>query len=1201
MVAVTRMFNDGWEFCLRPLHTAYGEMQDYANAHEDAFVPVGLPHDWLIYDAGDLYADGTGWYRRKWEWDKTDDTLVFLRFDGVYMDTRVFVNGNLAKEWKYGYSTFDVELTPFLRQGENEILVSVDYQSPNSRWYSGAGIYRNVWLRCVPQTHLTADGIYFHAIQESGDLWKIEVEAEIANAKAESGNAEMEIVNAKAESGNAEMKIVNAKAEDGNAELKIVNAKAENGNADPCGVNVTFSLLQGDREVPLQDVALSGEWAGDLYVQKMEARVASPDCWDEVSPHLYTLCAALFLEGEKVQEVRQSVGFRAISFTPDEGFLLNGRKVKFNGVCEHHDLGCLGSAFHVQAMRRKFCILREMGVNAVRTSHNMPAPELLDLADEMGILIVDEAFDMWELPKTTYDYARFFPEWYKRDVRSWVRRDRNHPCVVMWSMGNEIYDTHAGERGMDCMKRLMAEVQRHDPKGNARPTIGSNYMPWENTQKCADVIKLIGYNYAERYYDAHHAAHKDWILYGSETASVVQSRGVYHFPYAETVLSDEDRQCSALGNSTTSWGADSPEQCIVAERDHPFSCGQFLWSGFDYIGEPTPYHTKNSYFGQIDTAGFPKDAYYIYQSNWTEKPMVHLFPYWDFNEGQIIDVRACTNAPQVELFLNGKSLGMRQIDHAHGQVLTGNWQVPYEDGELAAVAYDADGNEVARQARVSFGEAARIVLRPDKARLKGDGEDLLFVEVSMEDKKGHPVENADNRVSVRVGGAGALAGTDNGDSTDTDDYKCGDRRLFNGKLLVVAKAGIGAGELVLQVSSPGLSEARLCIPVDAAVPREGSSPLAYLADASGRTLGKKDPCAQEIPVRAIRLAAQGGRALGPGHPEVLVKAELCPPNADDREVLWAVVDDKGIPLNLAQVEADGLTARVIAKGDGRFRLRCMSRCGTKDVRILSQIEFSIQGMGPAFLDPYGFVAGGLYDVSRGNVGNGNERGVATPSDEDGMFGYHGLDFGPYGSDEIRMPIFTLNDEPYRIRIYEGIAGEPGAELIGDVIYQKPSIWNVYQEETYRLSKKLKGVTDISFCTDQKFHLKGFSFLRPRRSYARLHAAECDAIYGDSFQKDGTCVRGIGNNVSLEYAGLDFGQQGAGQIRICGSTPLEKNTIMLDFVGADGQELRQTLEFVNGEQEQVFAIDPLVGKGTVRFVFLPGSHFDFAWFQFEERV
>jgi beta-galactosidase len=376
--------------------------------------------------------------------------------------------------------------------------------------------------------------------------------------------------------------------------------------------------------------------------------LSSPEVWDIDSPVLYTLRTELISKGTVLDEAINQFGFRTIQFDPEKGFLLNDRKVKLHGVCQHHDLGALGAAVNRTALRRQLTLLKEMGVNAIRTSHNMCAVELLELADEMGILINAESFDMWERPKNKYDYARFFKDWVEKDVANWIRRDRNHPCIILWCIGNEIYDTHADEHGQETTRNLMNLVQKHDPYHNAWVTIGSNYMPWENAQGCADIVKLAGYNYAEKYYDAHHDKYPDWIIYGSETGSIVQSRGIYHFPRSEAILCDDDEQCSSLGNSITSWGARSIEKCILDDRDASFSAGMFIWSGFDYIGEPTPYHTKNSYFGQLDTAGFQKDSFYVYQSAWTDyrkAPMIHLYPYWDFNEGQRIDIRVCSNAP----------------------------------------------------------------------------------------------------------------------------------------------------------------------------------------------------------------------------------------------------------------------------------------------------------------------------------------------------------------------------------------------------------------------------------------------------------------------------------------------------------------------------------------------------------------------------
>lgn len=1151
-----RLFNDGWEFSLQTLHTSYDEMKN----KEDEYLPTGLPHDWLIYHGDHLYDDSTGWYRKKYVWEEKEDEQIFLRFDGIYMDSKIYVNGTERFQWKYGYSAFEFDMTPYLKAGENEICVSVDFQAPNSRWYSGAGIYRDVWIKKLPKKHIVSDGIYFHTDKAEGDVWNISINTEVTDSE----------------------------------------------------LNLTYELtdLSGDLtqdillNVAEDSSVITREEAGAGHVMKqVKAQVESPKVWDTKHPNRYLLCVKSWEDGKVTQTENIRVGFRQLEFSPDQGFLLNGEKCKLNGVCEHHDLGCLGSAYHSQAMRRKLQILKDMGVNAVRLTHNMHAEDVLDLADEMGVLLVSEAFDMWENSKTPFDYARFFPEWYKQDVASWVRRDRNHPSVIMWSIGNEINDTHSSERGQMWTRLLMEEVEKHDPCGNARATLGSNYMPWENAQKCADIIKVAGYNYGESYYDGHHREHPDWIIYGSETSSTVQSRGIYHFPYQQSVLADEDEQCSSLGNSTTSWGAKSSEACIIAERDHEFSCGQFLWTGFDYIGEPTPYHTRNSYFGQVDTAGFEKDSYYIYQAEWTdyrEKPMIHIFPYWDFNEGQLIDVRVCSNAPMVELLFNGKSQGTFTIDHKHGTQLAGHWQIPYTKGEISALAFDENGNIIARETRHSFGEASKIRLKADKTQLPANGNDLVFVEITMEDEEGYPVENANNRVEVAVEGAGALVGLDNGDSTDTDEYKGTSRRLFSGKLLAVLKSKIQAGSLKMTVKSEGFADETFVIPVVEAKIEEGISPHAYLAsqelsDSDGE---KAENLKKEIPVRNIKLTSSKGTHLHEENPDTMVEAQICPSNACDREVIWSIVDDAGIPSKLAEIEADETKVRVVARSDGQFRLRCMSKCGTDKIRIISQLEFLVSGLGKAYTDPYEFVSAGLFDYSKGEVGNGNEHGVATARAGETQVGFHQIDFGTYGSDEICLPIFALTDEPYQIQIFEGMPGEEGAEMIADVIYQKPSIWNVYQEETYHLNKRLTGITGICFVLQKKVHIKGFTFTKQTRAWEKMTAASCDQIYGDSFVGEEEWIRGIGNNVTIEFANLDFGESGTSHVTICGYTPLEKNTIVMRILDEGGEEeSRQTLEFLSGEGEQTFQIQNVTGKKTVSFVFLPGCNFDFNWVQF----
>ncbi|MDE7326508.1 MAG: DUF4982 domain-containing protein [Lachnospiraceae bacterium] len=1129
---------------------------------------------------------------------------ALLNFEGIYMDSTIYLNGSEAFTWKYGYSSFTFDITPYIKPGENEIVVRVVHQSPNSRWYSGAGIYRNIWLSIKNAAHFYTDGIYT-AIRKNDDHWSVEIDAAMIlpeNMKSSSLFIRHQITG--------------------------TNGTLLSGAMDD-------TLSPADAFCPYENKNIR------VFTNTQKLLVGTPSLWDITSPVLYTLTSELLVNG-KVEDVSCCrIGFCTKEFTPKEGFLLNGRKLRLTGACEHHDLGCLGSAVNKTALRRQVTLLKEMGVNAIRTSHNMPATELMELADEMGLLIDSEAFDMWERPKTTYDYARFFKDWSRRDVASWIRRDRNHVSVIMWSIGNEIYDTHADAHGEEITRYLCDYVRENDPKHNAPITIGSNYMPWAGGQACADIVKYAGYNYSERYYDEHHKKYPDWIIYGSETASVVQSRGIYHFPYAKSILTDDDEQCSSLGNSSTSWGAKNTLACITDDRDTPYSAGQFIWTGFDYIGEPTPYHTKNSYFGQIDTAGFPKDSFYIFQAEWTnykESPMVHLFPYWDFNEGQPVDVLACSNAPMVELFFNGESLGKHALDHKNGHDdLLAHWQLPYQKGTIRAVAYDENGIGIASDEHTSFGDAAALVLTADRDTLRADGRDLIFLTIHAVDGDGNPVENANTRVNVSVTGAGRLLGLDNGDSTDFEQYKCTSRRLFSGKLLAILGAGLVTGDIHVRVSAAGLPAATLTLharplteeeltaeeqagtrmPEDAmllAVTESGASFLpAYMRygihnssfPEAGHTahpspvITAPAPTDDNIPIRKLELTTDGGLTFLPEKKQLTVTAGLLPKNASHAELIWKVTTDIGIDSNLATLAVSGNKATVTAQGDGEFCIRCMTKNNTDKVRILSQLVFTATGLGSATLNPYQFVSAGLYDIAIGTLTNGNERGVATVRDADTTFGFTNVDFGDFGSDELTIPIFALDGSPYPIQIWEGIPGRDGCELLADVIYQKPSIWNVYQEETFHLNRRIKGQTTLCFTAHNKIHVKGFVFTAQKKAYAELAAGENSRIYGDTFTVQEDAITGIGNNVSLEYDHMDFGETGFLKLLICGRTLLKKNTIHVRFLDKDGTQINQIAEFSRSEDYTVqeFALDSVKGCNKVTFVFLPGCDFDFKWFRF----
>ncbi|WP_168119619.1 glycoside hydrolase family 2 TIM barrel-domain containing protein [Paenibacillus sp. HB172176] len=1174
------LFNNDWQFSKLPLHS---DLETAAGGSID-WTPVTVPHDWMIYQSHDLYESGEGWYRKRFELGGFEPGTRFsLRFEGVYMNSTIYVNGQEAGAWKYGYSTFEIDITPFAHSGMNELYVRVVHESPNSRWYSGAGIYRSVWLKAYPNTHIAADGIYIAAAQENGS-WYVETETEVVFAA-------------------------------GRASDLASGAAAAHGAEEPKKSASTLLALRhhvtdaegrivAQATMPVPTPAS----AGAIVSVPVRIPVEQPELWDIERPYCYKLTTQL-MDGENIiMQETNSFGFRTIAFDSERGFFLNGRHVKLHGVCQHHDLGCLGAAVNKAALRRQIALLREMGVNAIRTAHNMPAVELMELADEMGILIVSEAFDMWERKKTTYDYARFFPEWWRRDIASWVRRDRNHPSMLMWSIGNEIYDTHADERGQELTWMLMDEVLLHDPKGNAVITIGSNYMPWENARKCADIVKFAGYNYAEKYYDQHHAEHPHWIIYGSETSSTVQSRGIYHFPLSQSVLADDDEQCSSLGNSSTSWGAKSTESCIIADRDATYSPGQFLWTGFDYIGEPTPYHTKNSYFGQLDTAGFKKDAFYIYQAEWTDyrvSPMIHIFPYWDFSNGQLIDVRVCSNAPKIELFLNEKSLGIVHIDHARGQRLIGEWRIPYEEGVLRAAAYDEAGKEIASDIRSSFGDAAAIALSPDRTTLTADGVDLIFVEISAVDSDGHPVENANNRVLVTVDGPGRLVGLDNGDSTDYDSYKGASRRLFSGKLLAVIAASLEPGSIRVRVASRGLQAGELALTALAPQPADDAGVKAlYLYDYRAFEEHPASPIdgveRDEIPVRKLEIICPEGNRLSPENRSLPLRVKLHPDKATFQEVEWRVTNAAGIDANIAALEANGHDAVITALGDGDIYIRCATKNGAERTRLYSLMEFHISGLGQTFLNPYEFVSAGYHSSASRNLTNGNERGIATARDGESLICFSDIDFGSYGSDEVTLPIFALDSEEFPIEIWRGVPGEDGGELLTTVAYQRPSRWNVYQEETYRLPERLKGVCSLSFVLRRKIHLKGFKFAKRQKAFTRLSALDNDHIYGDSFTRSEQAIEGIGNNVSLIYEDMDFGDGGSTRVVICGHSPLDKNTIHLLFSGPQG-ESKQLVEFAYSEGycERAFQLEHIAGLQTVILVFLPGSQFDLKWFQFEK--
>lgn len=1133
MTAQNILFNDGWQFCLCDIGT---ELSALPGRH---WYDVELPHDWLINDTSKLYETGEGWYRRSLTCSAEQlSGRVLLNFDGVYMNSTLFVNGKEAGSWTYGYSAFEHDITDFLHEGENELLLRVSHQSPNTRWYSGAGIFRDVMLKLRSAAYIGTNGVYIHSAPQPEGGWTTEVETDVVG-----------------------------EASDIRMLLEVF---------DPAGAS-------------MGGYGLEAHFDGGHEKFTASFNSTDPELWSVDDPMLYTLKISLYSGSELLDCVNETFGYRTAEFDPDRGFLLNGEPVKLHGVCMHHDLGALGSALNEAALARQLRIMKEMGVNAIRTSHNMPARQLVQLCDEMGLLVDSEAFDMWEKPKTEFDNHRFFTEHAERDVRSWIERDRNHPCIIMWSIGNEINDT-IDPHGLDITKRLYEYVLKYDPKGNAAPTIGSNYMGDENAQKCSDVVKLAGYNYSEYLYDEHHAKYPGWVIYGSETASAVRSRGIYRFPAELPLLTGEDCQCSSLDNSVVGWGSSAMKSWRL-DRDCPFCCGQFIWTGFDYIGEPTPYNTKNSYFGIVDTAGFPKDIYYFYQSVWVspeQKKVLHIVPsYWDFIPGQEIDVLIYSNARDVELFLNGKSIGSHVMELETSQDMRAHFKVPFEPGVLRVVGHFADGSECSEVLHTPSDPAA-VVMTSDKETLLADGRDIAFVEISTVDVNGIPVGNARNRIRVEVSGAGRLVGLDNGDSTDYDSYKGDNRRLFSGKLLAMIESTLQPGEITVRAYSEGLENAEL---------RLVSENCGEVSGVSVVTENKFPAVCRaytgEVPARLL-LPEVDVNSFDPERRSAEIRAKLLPENCTYDDISWSVVRRNGVESSLAQVEGSGRSAVVTAKGDGEFFVRAMVHNGAEHPQVIADIPFTAEGLGAAVRDAYSFISASTLDSSNVPT-NIIEDGALSNFDGRTVMTYSDIDFGKTGSQIISLSVGTCFDMP--VEVWEGTPDD--GKLICRVDFGNNGHWCGFAGQDFALAERLTGVRTISVVIDSRVIFGGFSFVPIERAYDTNWVGEADSVYGDDYRIDGRRVADIGNNVIINYEGLDFGEGGSEALIISGETGNPMNQIQLRYTPAGGAQKTVLLEFQqDGGREQRFDIPKLSGVNDVSFVFMPGSRFDFDWFRFE---
>ncbi len=1187
---MTNLFNDGWEFAELALDYSVMEKdgkvvllnpEDYKSlAEKQDYKKVRIPHDWMIGHVKELYKNSIGFYKKSFELDDVENKHISVRFEGVYMNSAVWVNNKLAGIWKYGYATFEFDISNLVQKGKNEIQVVAVYQCPNTRWYSGAGIFRDVMLNVTETTFLAPDGTYFHAEKSSdGNLWNVKFSAEVCGTL------------------------------NGHTLKNSITDKNGQVIAESIFALSPVPLTEEESSYLHENIPALGTYALSRACE--EFSVENPELWDIENPVLYKMTTELFdKNGQKIDSFEQNIGFKTAVFDKDKGFFLNGRHVKIYGACQHHDHGCLGAAFDKNALRRQFNKLKEMGVNSVRCSHNPPPRAWMDLADEMGMLIDDESFDMWEKPKTNYDYGNYFVKWHEKDTISWVRKDRNHPCLIMWSIGNEIYDTHVGN-GFEITKDLYKIVEKHDPYKNGEITIASNYMMTEGAEHCATEIDTVGYNYLERLYDEHHKKHPDWKIYGSETGSTVQSRGIYHFPESLKLVTFSDGQCSTLGNCTTTWGCANTQTVIANDRDCPFSAGQYIWTAWDYIGEPTPYHTKNSFFGQIDTAGFAKDTFYLYKSEWAYKntaPFVHLLPYWDWNIGQKIDVKAYTNAERVELFFNGKSLGLQKINHKDGKEPFGRWQLAYQKGEITAVGYDENGKEIARDTKKSFTDPASIIMHGEEA----DTGNLFFVDLMTADKDGILVENARNYITVNVSGNAELVGMDNGDSTDFDEYvpadgKTHSRKLFANRLLAVIRASKNAPDASFTVTAASKD-----LPCTA---------LKYQNGKWEKVAPETELKAEKdfVPARKIELSYKGSLELTKSNPEIKVCAKVLPKNATIKEIYWNPVLKECVASDnilVEKLDGDGTgteNSAIKAVGDGNCILRCTAKNGTNYDEVISDLNFTVSGIGNPKLNPYKLIEAcrlNNWDQDRTRPVVSLESGISNRNIGPMWISFDKVDFGNEGADTIHLPVFSFDTE-LPLEVWDGTpangttrndGGKPGetGKCLGKFTYKHASIYNTYSENVFTLNRRLFGVHTISIVIPYELVFHGFYFDKTPKAFAKLWALDANDIVGDTFHKTEIAVEGIGNNVNLDFANMNFADKKATKLTICGKSNTENNTINVKFFCEDGKNSTQVIEFAHTDdyEEKTFDIVEISGNQKISFVFLPGCNFDFKWFKFE---
>ncbi len=788
---------------------------------------VSVPHDWAIYGPFDKANDlqtvavvqngedvatektgrtgglpymGKGAYRRclEIEAEEMDGRRHILYFDGAMSEAQVFVNGEKVCFWPYGYNSFWCDVTGQVKEGRNDIAVLLENREQSSRWYPGSGLYRKVRHITLPQVHVPVWGTYVTTPHVSYDHATVRIRTKI------------------------------------------------NGVQDGSAVTIKTRIIDSQGSVVAEETDTRQIHKGEV---EQNITVRRPALWSPENPVLYSAETEVYTggsvdtdwdmdrpeisvrHGKDLQDkVSTRFGFRTIEVIPDKGFFLNGQARKFRGVCLHHDLGPLGAAVNKAAIRRQLTMLKDMGCDAIRTSHNMPAEELIELCDEMGFMVMCENFDEWDIAKCENGYHRFFNQdsgdgriWAERDMINMLHHFRNNPSVVMWSIGNEVPSQWKPE-GLAVASWLQGLCHQEDP---TRPvTCGMDQYNAVVVNGFAEQLDIVGFNYkVDRYIPAYELLPQKIIL-GSETASTVSSRGMYHFPAAiGSAIMHDDHQSSSY-DTEFCWWSNIPDNDFAADEDYPWCIGQFVWTGFDYLGEPSPYDTDawpnhSSVFGIIDQASIPKDRYYLYRSQWNRtEETLHVLPHWNWKgrEGEVTPVFVYTSYPSAELFVNGVSQGVRTFAESDGKVpclgedamkrfrLMWN-EVTYQPGEIRVVAYDESGEAVEEKTVRTAGKAAAIRLTPDRDVLKADGEDLCYINVNLVDKDGNPVPADSRLVNVKVSGAGSFRAIANGDPTCLEPFQKPQMHLFSGQLTVIVQSGTEAGDITVEVSGKGVKKA----------------------------------------------------------------------------------------------------------------------------------------------------------------------------------------------------------------------------------------------------------------------------------------------------------------------------------------------------------------------------------------------------------